>query len=488
MKTAIYRLILATTILASGYTYAHAESAFATTPQSEFRGSVRASSQERGTPIYSGSDIVLSGDNFAPGQEVTIWYGATQLTTEPVRADGDGKFSWKTTIPDDASIGQHQLIVNAEKPTASAIFNVKVSPKIDLVGADKFELTDSKLVRGLYQAAYSAKNDDLFVTSAVGRPPVKESALLRIDPATLQIEAQINPAAAPAPERRSGAAPAGADEEGAAAGGGQQRGQREPGVFAVYGVGVDDSKDTVWVTNTRQNTVAVYKQSDLSLVKQFDPGLIGHPRDVVVDEARGRAYVSSARNNVVAVIDTGSLEIIKNIEIRSSKRGREQFGTASLALDKDSSKLFTVSLTTNELAIIDLETEEVNKVIPVKDALSAIGVAYDPETKRAFIASQGSDNLSIVDTESGETLHSVPVGAGSLSVTYDPVNKVAFVSNRGAGTVTAVSPDGQIVANLDGGSNPNHIIADGKGHVYAINKSRGEDDPTGDRISRIDTK
>lgn len=478
MKTVAYRLMLLTTILASGHSYALAQSVFSTAPEPEFQGSVMASAAERGQPIYAGSEVTLSGDRFAPGQEVTIWRGATQLTAEPLTTDGEGKFRWALTIPDDAAIGQHYLVVNAEKPSASSVVRVKVSPKIDLFGEDKFALTGSKLVRGLYQAAYSEKNDALFVTSAVGRPPVKESALLKIDPASLEITAQVSPPDAPAPARGPAGGPPGASQDG----------PREGGVFAVYGIDVDDSKDTVWVTNTRQNTIAVYKQSDLSLVKQFDPDVIAHPRDVAIDETRGRAYVSAARTNVVAVVDTATLEIADKIEIRTGKRGREQFGTASLALDPAAGKLLTVSLTTNELAVIDVETQKVEKVVPVRGALSAIGVAYDHDGKRAFVASQGSDTLAIVDTDSGETLHSVPVGAGALSVTFDPASHLVFVSNRGAGTVTVVSPDGEIVANLDGGTNPNHVIADGKGNVYAINKSRGEDDPTGDRISRIEPK
>ena len=44
------------------------------------------------------------------------------------------------------------------------------------------------------------------------------------------------------------------------------------------------------------------------------------------------------------------------------------------------------------------------------------------------------------------------------------------------------------VANLDGGTFPNHVHEDGKGHVFAVNKSRGEDDPKGDRITRIAPK
>src|SRR5690606_16849806 len=122
---------------------------------------------------------------------------------------------------------------------------------------------------------------------------------------------------------------------------------REGGVYAVYGVGVDDSKDTVWVTNTRQNTVAVYNQSDLSLVKQFEPDAVNHARDVVIDEEHNRAYVSAVFTPTVVVIDTETLEVIKTIEIASGKRGGT-FSTPSLALDEESHRLFTVSLSTDE--------------------------------------------------------------------------------------------------------------------------------------------
>ena len=45
-----------------------------------------------------------------------------------------------------------------------------------------------------------------------------------------------------------------------------------------------------------------------------------------------------------------------------------------------------------------------------------------------------------------------------------------------------------LVANLDNGSLPNHVAHDGKGQVYAVNKSRGTDDAQGDRITRITPK
>ena len=41
------------------------------------------------------------------------------------------------------------------------------------------------------------------------------------------------------------------------------------------------------------------------------------------------------------------------------------------------------------------------------------------------------------------------------------------------------------LANLPGGTLPNHVTFDGKSSVYAVNKARGADDAQGDRITRI---
>ena len=79
----------------------------------------------------------------------------------------------------------------------------------------------------------------------------------------------------------------------------------------------------------------------------------------------------------------------------------------------------------------------------------------------------------------------VTYGAGALNVAFEPVSGLAYVTNRGAGTVTVVDGDGKVVGNLDGGTFPNHVREDGKGNVFAVNKSRGAEDPKGDRITRI---
>jgi len=101
------------------------------------------------------------------------------------------------------------------------------------------------------------------------------------------------------------------------------------------------------------------------------------------------------------------------------------------------------------------------------------------------VVSQGSDNLLIVDPATAKVEHDVYVGAGSLNVSYSPSTRLAYVSNRAAGTVTVVDEGGNIVANLDGGTYPNHVSKGPDAVMFAINKSKGADDAKGDRITRL---
>ncbi|MCL7714964.1 YncE family protein [Stenotrophomonas sp. CPCC 101365] len=419
--------------------------------------------------VTPGSTAELAGEGFKPGQRVTLLRGTTVLNPQAWVADGEGRFSASVALPQDAAPGRHPLLVRVDSPDAAAVFTLKVSPDLPLQGASGFAVRDAHVVRGLYQSGYSAASNALFVTSAVGRPPVTQSELVKLDPRTLKVQARATPAPAPAPPAAAGQPP------------------RDGGVYAVYGVGVDDANGNVWVTNTRQDSIAVYRQSDLSLVKQFPVGTVSHARDVLVDAQRGKAFVSATGGNHIAVFDAATLQPAADIEIASSLRGG-QFTPMSLALDAEAGKLYTVSISSPEAAVIDVASGKVEKVIPLSNAESASGVAWDAGAKRLLVASQGSDNLLIVDPASGRIEHDVAVGAAPLNIAVDPVSGLAYVSSRASGNLAVVDRSGTLVANLDGGTFPNHVHADGKGSVFAVNKSQGENDPRGDRVTRIEKR
>ena len=421
--------------------------------------SVSFAAAERNQPILAGGEASIAGEGFRPGQQVTLLYGTTPLTTAPLVADGEGRIAGTVPIPAGAVTGTHPILVVAEAPYFATVAELKVSPTVPLAGAERYDITKAEVVRGLYQSAYSHANDALFATAAIGRPPVRESELVKLDPRDLSVLARSTP-----PTIEGG-----------------------EGVYAVYGLGLDDAKGTVWTTNTRQNTVAVYNQSDLSLIKQFPEGTVNHARDVIVDAGLGKAYASAALTPEIVVFDTETLEPAGTIAIPALRRG-EEFSVFSLSLDEEAHRLYAVSMATSEVAVIDTRTDEVEHVFAVPGARSAIGISHDPQTGRIFVAAQGSDNLVVLDGASGAVIADTPIGAGALNVAFDPVTRHAYVASRVAGTFTVTDADGNILANLGPAPLANHVALGKDGVVYAVDKSAGVREADNDVIKRIEPR
>jgi len=159
-------------------------------PANGFRGEVVS----RGQNVVPGSDAEVIGRQFVPGQQVTLLRGETVLNATPYVVDAEGNFKGKVAIPSDAVPGQQPVIVRASQPSAATVLSLRVSPNLPLSGQQNFNQTSAKLVQGLYQSAYSAASNAVFVTAAVGRPPVTQSQLLKLDPKTLKVTARITPA------------------------------------------------------------------------------------------------------------------------------------------------------------------------------------------------------------------------------------------------------------------------------------------------------
>ncbi len=321
-----------------------------------------------------------------------------------------------------------------------------------------FQAQEIDLVPGLYQSAYSARSQRLYIASAVGRPPVRESRLVKFDPSNLRIDAAITPA--PQSSRSDGQ------------------------VQAIYGIAVDDPHGQLWATNTRSGSIAVYRQADLALVKQFPDNAAPHARDALIDTAHSRAYVSSPAGDMVRVFDTATLQALPGIALSGAGEAPK---IMSLALDAEHQRLYAVSLNTAEAFAIDTATGRQVARYAVPGAQGASGIAVDSQTQRLYVAAQKSGDVTVLDARDGRVLRRVPTGAGALNVAFDPKQSLAYVANRGAGTITVLDDAGAIQAQIATGSAPNHIAIDPQGIAWALVK-KSKNDPRGDRLVRIEAR
>lgn len=287
------------------------------------------------------------------------------------------------------------------------------------------------LAAGLYQSSYSARNGTLWVTASTMKP-TPASALIKIDARTEQVTARYAP---PVVDPATGK------------------------LEAVFGVAVDDAHDNVWVTNTLNNSVAVYRQIDGAHLATLPD--VGHSREVIVDEARNVAWASAFGGAALVAFDTDTLKEKRRIKLEGS-------GPAGLALDRRSGTLYAADLKKNQ--IIEISSDhDTPRFLPTGEKSTSIALSRDGRT--AFTADQGSGTLSVVDLEKGVVRGTIPTGKGALCVAVDPASGKVLVANRGASTISVVDVDKNVVTDtLPTNANPNHI-GFGGGAAWVVDKS-----------------
>ena len=272
---------------------------------------------------------------------------------------------------------------------------------------------------GQFQVGYSKKNHKLFVPT-VGARGGLASSLARVNADTLQTEAF-----AELPVKKN------------------DKGQY--GYTSAYGVTVDDVDGTVWVTNTTDNSVAVYDQQTLKLiwtnegVKKDDPNWIEHPRSVLVDHESGKAFVTG--RFFVSAIDLKTKQVEK-IQLEGAPDGGTRYISMNLFLD--GGKLYVPERTGGKLFVVDTKTFKVEKTIQTQGEDSTVevrpsDVAVDHSLNEIYVSSQGvkgvNSGISVYDLRTGEFKKFVKFGTQALALEHDEDRDLVYVTDFGTGKV-----------------------------------------------------
>lgn len=410
--------------------------------------------------IEPGSAVTLVGTKFIPGQKLNILREG-RLLSLPVFVDGEGKFKATIEVPNDAAIGLHNILISAEAPPSSLIVTLKISQKPILKQGDLNIVASKHIGPGLYQVAFSHKNNWLFVTSSSRDSETLNSSLFKLHPQSLEIIESVTPSINSLNNR----------------------------VFGVYGISLDDTRGTVWVTNTMDDTVAVYRQTDLALLQQFKPGLVKHPRDVAIDEEQGKVFVSSFGAPFVAVFDAISLSFLENVYISSRDRNDgKAFSPMGMSLDLIRHELIVTSLRTDEVATINTKNLNVDDVRSFDGLRGAIAVSTISQSKTVVTIGQNSDSVIFANSDRESPVRSIRVDGSPVSVTVDQKLKKILIANRTGGTLTLLSEEGDVLSNVLMGSLPNHVVIGRSNTAYVVSKARDRDDDNGDIVTIIQYK
>ena len=317
---------------------------------------------------------------------------------------------------------------------------------------------------GQFQVGYSKKNHKLFVPT-VGARGGLASSLARVDADTLKTEAF-----AELPVKKN------------------DKGQY--GYTSAYGVTVDDVDGTVWVTNTIDNSVAVYDQQTLKLIwtnegaKEGDPNWIEHPRSVLVDHESGKAFVTG--RFFVSAIDLKTMQVEK-IQLEGAPDGGTRYVSMNMFLG--GGKLYVPERTGGKLFVVDTKTFKVEKTIQTQGEDSTVevrpsDVAVDYSLGEIYVSSQGvkgvNSGISVYDLNTGEFKKFVKYGTQALALEHDEDRDLVYVTDFGTGKVAVF--DGradEVIGEVEmNGAAANDVTLLKDGSVLVVDKKDRDDKVT----------
>ena len=347
-------------------------------------------------------------------------------TTTDIQANSILKFKVTATAGDNSEVKQvtpetrefqgYPATATKTKATNPTTPSTEAHRTVDANGSV------ANIIQGLpgqFQVGYSKKNHKLFVPT-VGARGGLASSLARVDADTLQTEAF-----AELPVKKN------------------DKGQYS--YTSAYGVTVDDVDGTVWVTNTTDNSVAVYDQQTLKLiwtnegVKKDDPNWIEHPRSVLVDHESGKAFVTG--RFFVSAIDLKTKQVEK-IQLEGAPDGGTRYVSMNLFLD--GGKLYVPERTGGKLFVVDTKTFKVEKTIQTQGEDSTVevrpsDVAVDHSLNEIYVSSQGvkgvNSGISVYDLTTGAFKKFVKFGTQALALEHDEDRDLVYVTDFGTGKV-----------------------------------------------------
>lgn len=340
------------------------------------------------------------------------------------------------------------------------------------------QISRQALGQGLYEVAYSPRQNAVFVAASGGFGEGADAPrILRLNPDTLAVQAEINL------ERKG------------------------------FGVVLDDEADRLYVGNTSDAAITVIDTAANQVIgvvqlaeKISGAGSDGkvqerYPhnfREMVIDKANHRLYAPGLwfKDSALYVVDTRKLALETVIP---------GFGFVATGITLDSRRnALYVSNLQGQLYTIDTRTLAIRDKAEVQgDQL--LNLVLDTKRNRVLAIDQGMDRIDgmrkklggleyqnrgegnrvvVINPADGSVLHSIPTGEGPVALLLDEQRDRLYVTNRGSGTVTVYdSSRYALLHTMELPAHPNSLSLNPKTGAVYVSVKNGSDDPKGSKES-----
>ncbi len=227
-------------------------------------------------------------------------------------------------------------------------------------------------------------------------------------------------------------------------------------------VAVDSTRNLVFVTSVRSNTIAVLDGSTRAVVATITRPPGGKGVALAVDPAAGRLYDLDSALGQVLVWDETSHALLARWPAPPGPRG--------VAVDSAAGRVYVTSAAGGVGFFTVLNQATGAKITSRSVGTDPRGIAVDPTTGQAWVADAATQVVYVVDPKSALEANFYPIADGAFAVAIDPRPGARRVWVAGGRGVTVVLPDRNMIAGTAGtGAAVSSVAVDpATGFAYAV--------------------
>lgn len=201
-----------------------------------------------------------------------------------------------------------------------------------------------------------------------------------------------------------------------------------PGTNGVHGIALVDGLGKGFISNGRDNTVAVFDPKTLRVSKQIPVGK--NPDIIFYDPQSKLVFVGNGGSRDIMAIDPKAETVKGTVPLD----GKPEFAVA------DEGHVYVNLEDKSMIARIDSRKLAVDARWPLAPGEEPTGLAIDHKHHRLFAAC-ANKLMTVVDTNNGHVVANVPTGNGADGAEFDSSNEIAFNPNGADGTLTIIHED-----------------------------------------------
>jgi DNA-binding beta-propeller fold protein YncE len=237
--------------------------------------------------------------------------------------------------------------------------------------------------------------------------------------------------------------------------------QSIPGLTAVAGALVSESRGLIFTTNRGENTVSVFAPGDERNALKIGVGI--RPDGVAFDSKRGLLVVANVGDPAISnsytasVVDLGRKERVTEIKVP---------GRTRWAIYDPATEIFFINIASPP-RIVAIDARDPNKISKeyVVPAEGPHGLDLDPATGRLFCACD-ADTLFAIDAASGRVLGDVPLSGAP---------DVIFLNQRTGHLYVAIGDPGVIdVIGVAAMRREEVVQTEAGAHTLALDRKRNK--------------